>query len=205
MTKKTVFLFVLCLLLIISAITGCDTEHEPTNPYPDTTPSITPDTTPSTSPETHPTDPNATYIDLSLYGTWISPDNEVIQSDAVSITVDGTIARNEYDQNIVECQIAFSSDTFEHTCGSATNIADDFETAPYFVCPYQLYSNTSQSQVIPYFALSLEHGYAIFAKADDLGNYLIASKDPETDPQEILDYFQDFIEEYTTSSSEDAA
>ena len=55
---------------------------------------------------------------------------------------------------------------------------------------------TGIQKIIKYFALCPEQEYFIFHANDDPTRYLVASKDPNTTPQEILDYFQDYMDTF---------
>ena len=66
----------------------------------------------------------------------------------------------------------------------------------YWVTTDTAYNKNTNDMVIQQFALCPEREYFIFHANDDPTKYLLASTDPNTTSQEILDYFQDYIDTF---------
>lgn len=70
------------------------------------------------------------------------------------------------------------------------------EHLPYYVLMGYCYSILDNDSIFVQCAYDKEASLLIINWGDDNNKYLVASTDPSTPPQEIMDYFQDFLNEY---------
>lgn len=143
-------------------------------------------------------DTTVTPIDWKLYGTWITADGET--GETVEFAVKGEITDylEEYDR--IDLEFTFF-DTFRYGFGGSEtgdiSMNDQYDDLDYFVSHTFTYDANTNAPEFTDYAVSIEEGYMIFNWANHEG-YFVASLDPNTDPAEILQYFQRFIEAYTT-------
>ena len=139
-------------------------------------------------------------IDWTMHGTWITEDGETGQKEDFSIN--GAISERNPSMDVLAIDISFPS-TFRYSyqdqqspfySGSRQN----FEL-PYYVCQCYSWDYNRADFVFSYFALSAQQEYAIFYWENYPTRFLVASKDPNADPAEILTYFEDFIVKYNLS------
>ena len=135
-------------------------------------------------------------IDWQLYGAWISQEGEV--GEPVEFTISGDLKLEKTETDSMQLDI-----TFPHSFPYSYNGRTEFtsESRKYFSLPYCVstryaFNQISGEPVFSYLALCPEKEYVIFCWEDHGDSFVIASTDPETDYQEILDYFEAFFEKY---------
>lgn len=154
-------------------------------------------TTESTTLQT--TDPATvpdSRIDWTMYGYMVSPGEEPISTTDLSVS--GTVTYGETGTDVLKLDIAFPQTARYRYDGPTAYYSQsrDIWGLGYFVCASYSYDSSANASVFSCFAVSLDKEYVIFNWEDGQDLYLVASTDPETDPHDILAYFQIFREKY---------
>ncbi len=139
---------------------------------------------------------SAKKIDWKLQGAWVTGDGEVMESMELSIS--GKITMDESGVDTLDLDIRLP-DSFRYSFNdipTLTSHSRKYFSLPYCVVQSYTYDKVANDPVFSCFAISLEKEYAIFNWEDGSDLYLIAAKEPISDPQTILTYFKGFIEEY---------
>ena len=135
-------------------------------------------------------------IDWAMTGAMGSGSGEVLRSCNLSISGEITLGKNGKDQ--LDLNIRFPK-LFEYWYdGPAvyTSQSRKYFNTPYPVCPSYAYNRDTNAPDYSVLALCPEKEYAIFNWDDGKDQYLVASTDPNTTPQEILSYFETYIEKF---------
>lgn len=135
-------------------------------------------------------------IDWTMYGYMVSPGEEPISTTDLSVS--GTVTYGETGTDVLELDIAFPQTARYRYDGPTAYYSQsrDIWGLGYFVCASYSYDSSANASVFSCFAVSLDKEYVIFNWEDGQDLYLVASTDPETDPHDILAYFQIFREKY---------
>lgn len=132
-------------------------------------------------------------IAWTMYGTWITPDGKT--GEETELTVLGMITQTDTHDSLI-ADIRFP-DSFRYHYQPLTEFVSfsrQIPDLPYLVCPHFSYNKVAHDAVWAYLALCPEKEYMIFRWDESQDRYLVASTNPDADPQEILDYFQGFID-----------
>ena len=135
-------------------------------------------------------------IDWSMTGAMVSGSGEVLRACNLSISGDVTLGKDGKDQ--LDLNIRFPK-LFEYWYdGPAvyTSQSRRYFSTPYPVCPSYAYNRDTNAPDFSVFALCPDKEYAIFTWDDGRDQYLVASTDPNVTPQEILSYFETYIEKF---------
>lgn len=176
--------------VVITAFSGWMTEDpEPTEPVVTTAPTQAP--TETTAPVLAPGE-----INWTLYGIWITPFGRT--GTETELSVSGKVTLGEDGEDIMELSIIFP-DEFDYAYTNPTTYTSQsrkYTKLPYCVSMVFSYAKWQNDIFFSYFALCPEKEYMIFRWDETPDRYLVASTNPDADPQEILEYFQGFIEYY---------
>ena len=141
--------------------------------------------------------PKMQEIHWDLTGTWISEDGEI--GDTVSFSLAGKLVTDGAqigDPKIVDLAIQFPED-FRYRLSKTQQYAvyafrESGDSASlWFSCNGTAYDPAGNSPVPMTFALSPERGFVVMRWDINEGPYLVASADPQTDPKDILDWYQE--------------
>lgn len=138
-------------------------------------------------------------IDWELYGAWISENGQV--GEPVSFSISGKIpAEDAPEREPLETEFSITwPEDFpymdnENSLFSANSCADTENSAIRRIMCYGFsYVSTSNQSVSEAFALCPEKEWVIFSWGNQEGVYLVASTDPNTDPAEILEFYNDWF------------
>ena len=139
---------------------------------------------------------SAKKIDWKMQGAWVTADGEVMESMELSIS--GKMHMDESGVDTLDLTISLP-DSFRYSFESNTALTLDYRKhlpLPYCVAHNFTYDKVANDSVFSCFAICPEKEYAIFNWEEGSDLYLIAAKEPISDPQTILTYFKGFIEEY---------
>lgn len=168
-----VFLLFSC---IFSPLTGCTTTPESLNT--------------AIATGTHNT------LNWQFHGTWISADGTISQTASGSIS--GTVHLGETGEDLLDLNITFTEDcNYQYTNPTSySSESRKYLRVPYCVCPSYSYNADRNDSVFSYIGIGLDKEYVIFHWEDKKDLYLVASTDPDTDPKDILSYFEVFVQTY---------
>lgn len=128
-----------------------------------------------------------TRVNWNMYGTLITTDGEI--GDTVEFTVKGKVKDYKDEADRIMLDIDFP-DTFRYSeysyAANSISRSDQLMDIPYFL--WEGYSKTFMDSR---YGLSLDEEYMIFQWKDE-PYLLVASTDPDADPQEIYEYFHPF-------------
>lgn len=136
-------------------------------------------------------------IDWTMYGTWVTAEAVTVQK--VDFSIAGTVTENRDGVDVLDVNIDFPDSFnygFEGRHDPYTSQSGKKFGLEYYVCATYCYDRNLNVGVFSYFALSTEREFAIFYWENYPTHFLVASKDPNADPAEILSYFQECIEKY---------
>ena len=134
-------------------------------------------------------------LNWNLTGTWITVDGEI--GEAVPFSIEGKLVTEGIEigkPQIVDFRIQWSED-FPYQNGkyepyAAYPFSEQNDTDfLWFWCSGFAYDPKKNTPVVAVFTLSLEKGYSVMTWPYDDSRYLVASTDPETNPQEILNWY----------------
>lgn len=137
-----------------------------------------------------------TRVDWTMHGTWITAAGE--PGETVEFSVKGKVKDYSEKDDTLNLDIAFpDSFPYRDNTRDFTDISMIWRywDVPYFACRGYSYDVQANAGTIRCYALSLEEEYMIFCWPDS-DRLMVASTDPETDPQEIMEYFKVFLEMY---------
>ena len=144
------------------------------------------------------TEPNsdANRINWSLDGTWISADGTA--SSTASGSIFGTVQLGDTGEDTLDLNITFTEGCNYQYINPTSYSSESrkYLKVPYCVCPLYSYSKGKNDSVFSYIGISLDKEYVIFHWEDKEDLYLVASTDPDTDPKDILSYFEVFVQTY---------
>lgn len=140
-----------------------------------------------------------TAIDWNMHGAWLSADGTVSQT--VDAAVNGIIVENEDGNDDLNISFTFSDD-FHYLLDKPEpyfmSMNRKYNDLPHLMIAYSFgYNKQLKDSPRCVFALSMEEECFIILYEDAPGYYLVASTDPNADPQALLDYFSDFTESYS--------
>lgn len=141
-------------------------------------------------------------IDYQMHGCYVNPDGTV--GEKLDFSIKGRAFANIEKYRFLEIDFlmptSYSYSLIGATCqpwGYEDCFGDEGSGYfPYWVTSGYTYNNATNDMVFMHFALCPQREYFIFRASDDPTKYLVASADSSTTPQEILDYFQDFIDTF---------
>lgn len=151
-------------------------------------------------------DPTAetTAIDWTLYGTLITADGEILET--IEFTLTGTVEDypDDADQtDVLSLDVNFP-DSFRYTYDSFEfgdpNIGEYLDV-PYYVSSGLAYDRSANAYTASGYALSMEKEYIVMYW-QDADSFLIASRDPKTEPGAIMDHFREFLDLYAETPPE---
>lgn len=204
MTKKTVLILLICILLC-----ACGKPDAPSETSPATTPSTTPDTTPETSPDaTSSTIGEPGTIDWSMTTYLFAADGTAETS--FPITIKGRIKDMEDSQLLVNLllEIDFPEDfRYRHVVPDTGDIGwngtelkdgdpDDVRVATH------TYDCEANKPAICHYLINPELGYFLACWPNDDGSYLVAAADSNVTTADVLAHFQPYCELLGISAGE---
>lgn len=149
-------------------------------------------------------------VDWVMHGVVVNTNGEVNQKTEYQIgqfTFSASVQDHEDKTATLNTRIV-ATDKFRYFFNSSNNPTDHTEhlstNRKYFDHPYYVYSEfqydtVGNTSIRADIAIDFEKEYMIINWHDDQDLYLVASTDPNTDPQEILAHFEGFIAEYDES------
>ena len=144
------------------------------------------------------TEPNsdANRINWNLDGTWISADGTA--SSTATGSIFGNVQLGDTGEDTLDLNITFTEGcNYQYTNPTSySSESRKYLKVPYCVCPLYSYSKDKNASVFSYIGISLDKEYVIFHWEDQKDLYLVASTDPDTDPKDILSYFEVFVQTY---------
>lgn len=177
--KCRILMITVTLILTLGLLTACD-----------------PNSTPNQTEETK---TDGVDIDWTMYGTYLNTEGTL--NKPVDLLLKGVITNRDIRADSLELYLSFS-DGFDYEIFRDSGVFSSHNQAagqlPHlYVVQTLSYKKSSHSSVMCYFALSEEKEYFIATFEDAPSRFFVASTNPGTDPQELLDYFADFIEAYS--------
>lgn len=173
--KSVTYILLIAMLL---GLCGCGSDQ-------------TGETTPATDfPEMH------EEISYDLYGAWITAAGEV--QKAVDFRISGQVDMEASGEDSMTLDISFP-DTFPYSYTEKTEFVSQsrkYLGLPYCVSSAFSFRRYSGDPVSSHFVLCPEKEYVLFYWEAQPDRFLVASTDPDTNPQEILTYFDAFTEKY---------
>lgn len=164
----------LCIALLCMALTGCNAGKE-------------------AAPE----------LNTTMYAAIISPEGKV--SKEFEITVDAKILHktdtpSSDESDAMTIEVSTPSD-FAYLINKTEveNLEYDWNGFPYYVAHSFAYNRVTGFPDPVIFALDMENKSMIFNWSDSAEIYLVASADPEFDPNALLTHFSEFITRYGDS------
>jgi hypothetical protein len=147
----------------------------------------------------------AEKIDYQMYGVWVNPHST--GEKEVEFSVKGRVLKTK-DGAYLDVDFAMPEDfpvrlegyNYDNGFKDVFYVMDidQLPGYPYYWGPLMfVYGNEKNSPVGLNIALSTDMGYFILMFEEDPERCLVASTDPETDPQEILSYFDKFIQRHS--------
>lgn len=138
-------------------------------------------------------------ISYDLHGAWITEAGEVQQAEDFRIS--GQVDMQASGEDSMTLDISFP-DTFPYSYTEKTEFVS--QSRKYFGLPYCVstafsFRRLSGDAVISHFVLCPEKEYVLFFWEAQPDRYLVAATDPDTDPAQIVTYFEVFFEKYITS------
>lgn len=159
---------------------------------------------------TPPEDVPTAKIDWTMYAVWVDEQGNVVQDQQpVEFSVECVFYGNRGSHSAAALEYKFVfQENFRYaiempSSGPAAVNGPKMTGYPYYVCFGYVYDYHAVGFSFAYWALSLEKEWMIFeweyddGSEKDPGRYLIASRDPNADPKEILAYFQGFLDSYS--------
>ena len=149
-------------------------------------------------------------VDWTMHGVVVNSQGEVNKYTEYQVgqfTVSGSI-HDEADKIATMKLRIIMTENFRYMFDNAGHPNDrtkyismnrKYTDEPYYVFSHFTYDRFANESTFAYMALDQEKEFMIFNWDDDKDLYLVASTDPDTDPNEILAYFQKFIEDYDES------
>jgi len=146
-------------------------------------------------------------IDYQMYGVYVETDGTV--GSSVDFSIKGRAFANIEKYRFLELEFQMPT-SFPYSLRGSTCHPWGYENSfsdigagyfSYWVTTGYAYNKYTNDTVIKYFALCPEREYFIFHTNDDPTRYLVASTDPNTTPQEILGYFQDYIDTFINNTN----
>lgn len=158
-------------------------------------------------PATSPEDVPSAVIDWDMYAVWVDADGNVAEGQqafqfSLECTVYDSASRLEYEFVFPE---GFRYEILKPDTGASPVYVLELSDFTYYVAFGYQYDFQTEDIVFGYWALSLEKECMIFewehinGGAENPGIYLLAFRDPNTDPKEILNYFQGYLDIYSPS------
>ncbi len=166
-----------------------------------------------TNPEaTRPEDIPSAVIDWEMYAVWVDEHGNVHQGELpIEFSVQCTFYANGKNAGAPALDYTFRfPEDFRYLIempdtGTSTAWGPNMTGYPYYITSGYQYDFEKVDYTFGYWAVSLEKEWMIFeweyfdGGKKNPGTYLIASRDPNADPQEILTYFQGFLDSYSPS------
>ena len=168
----------------------------------------------TTPPEAVP----SAVIDWTMQAVWVDERGNVVQDQQpFEFSFECAVYHQEWDFDSatrLEYEFVFP-EGFRYEIKSS-DIGDDgayppeFTGYPYYVTFGYQYDFEKVGFDFCYWAFSLEKEWMIFewehldGSAENPGRYLIATRDPDADPKEILIYFQGFLDSYSPSGAHES-
>lgn len=135
-------------------------------------------------------------IDWSLHGAWITAAGEV--QKAVDFRISGQVDMEASGEDSMTLDISFP-DTFPYSYTEKTEFVSQsrkYLGLSYCVSSAFSFRRYSGDPVSSHFVLCPEKEYVLFYWEAQPDRFLVASTDPDTNPQEILTYFDAFTEKF---------
>lgn len=141
-------------------------------------------------------------IDYQMHGIYVNQDGTV--GEKHDFTIKGRAFANIKKTTFLQLEFQMPMN-FPYSLRGATVQPEGYENCyidhggeyfSYWVTTDTAYNKNTNDMVIQQFALCPEQEYFVFHANDDPTRYLVASADPNTTSQEILDYFQDYIDTF---------
>lgn len=164
------------------------------------------------SESTRPEDVPYAQIEWQMYAVWVDKEGNIVQGEeTIPFSVQYAVYGNGEDHSATELDYVFTfPEDFRYEIkipdsGLSPAYGPHMTGYPYYVSFGYVYDFQLVDYIFAYWALSLERECMIFecehpdGGERDLGAYLIASRDPNADPKEILAYFQGFLDSYSPS------
>lgn len=148
-------------------------------------------------------------VDWTMHGVVVNSQGEVNQYTEYQVgqfTVSGSI-HDEADKTATMKLRIIMTENFRYMFDNADQPGDRTEyhsmnrkytDEPYYVFSHFIYDRFANESTIAYMGLDLEKEFMIFSWDDDKDLYLVASTDPDTDPRDILAYFEAFRVSYAS-------
>lgn len=135
------------------------------------------------------------HVDWDLHGFWVNADGEVLEE--VDFSYEARIyANGDYERMPRLDEYYSMPDTFPYVLegrreGMVPVYGTQLHGQPYYFWGTFTYDKVAEDLEMGYFALSVEKEWMLmFWKAGEEDRILVASRDPEADPKEILSYFE---------------
>lgn len=141
-------------------------------------------------------------IDYQMHGFYV--DSEGNASGSVDFSVKGRVFTNIKKTNFLQLEFQMPM-SFPYSLRGSTVQPEGYENCyidhggdyfSYWVTADYAYNKFTNSGDFLAFALCPEQEYFMLRFVDEPSKYLLASTDPNTTPQEILDYFQKYIDTF---------
>ena len=136
-----------------------------------------------------------TKLDLSMHGYVMTTDGFVV--DRLELSMQGKIYHGEdvYDEIVLEIDFP-ESFAYMNVSSDEPEMAFRHPTHGYHTLSMFTYHKKLNALKGTMIAIDEEKGWAILLWTQDPQQILVASTDADTDPTQILAYFQDFINAY---------
>lgn len=135
-------------------------------------------------------------IDWDMTGVFITDGGA---EEAITVSIDGKIVKDKYGSRTLHGNIDFPEE-FRYILGDTDGAMPYVDNQEHDYFPHlmifigSIYSAQQNAPTKLTLALDMEKGYAIALMGDAPNCYLVASRDPNTDSQQLLTHFKDFID-----------
>ena len=159
---------------------------------------------------TPPEDVPTAQIDWTMYSVWVDEQGNVPEGQQpLAFSVKCAVYGNGSPNSAAELEYSYTfPKDFRYTIEMPSNMlapayGPKMTGYPYYITSGYQYDFEESGYDYCYWAISLEKEWMIFeweyldGSKKDPGRYLIASRDPNADPKEILAYFQGFLDSYS--------
>lgn len=159
-----------------------------------------------------PEDVPVAQIDWNMYAVWVDKEGNVQQGqEPIAFSVQCAVYGNGNNHSATELDYVFTfPEEFRYEIKIPSNTlapayGPQMTGYPYYVSFGYVYDFQKVGYNFAYWAMSLENEWIIFeweyldGSEKDPGVYLIAFRDPNANPKEILAYFQGFLDSYSPS------
>lgn len=141
-------------------------------------------------------------IDYQMYGFYVEPDGTV--GSAVDFSIKGRAFDNIEKYTFLEIDFQMPENFPYSLCGATCHpwgyedcfVDQGGRYFSYWTVAAHAYNKSTNDFDLLYFALCPEQKYFMLDFSDEPGKYLLASTDPNTTAQEILDYFEKYIRSF---------